>query len=65
MAEKKKYTLMNTVAVLSVSTLLYLATINASSLAYMVKEFPQYDITTVKLFSTIQMCIRDRVCCCS
>lgn len=53
MAEKKKYTLMNTVAVLSVSTLLYLATINASSLAYMVKEFPQYDITTVKLFSTI------------
>lgn len=42
MAEKKKYTLMNTVAVLSVSTLLYLATINASSLAYMVKEFPQY-----------------------
>ena len=53
MAEKKKYTLMNTVAVLSVSTLLYLATINASSLAYMVKEFPQYDVTTVKLFSTI------------
>ena len=47
MAEKKKYTLMNTVAVLSVSTLLYLATINASSLAYMVKEFPQYDITTI------------------
>ena len=53
MAEQKKYTLMNTVAVLSVSTLLYLAGINASSLAYLVKEFPQYDITTVKLFSTI------------
>lgn len=53
MAEKKKYTLMNTVAVLSVSTLLYLAGINASSLAYLVKEFPRYDITTVKLFSTI------------
>jgi len=53
MAEEKKYSLINIIAVLSVSTLLYLATINAASLPYLVKEFPQYSITTVKLFTTI------------
>jgi MFS family permease len=53
MTETKKYNFMNIVAVMSVSTLLYLAMINSASLPYLVQEFPQYDITTVKLFTTI------------
>ena len=53
MTETKKYSMMNIVAVMSVSTLLYLAMINAASLPYLVQEFPQYNITTIKLFATI------------
>ena len=53
MAESKQYKLINIVAVMSVSTLLYLASVNAASLPYLVEEFPQYSLTTVKLFTTI------------
>lgn len=58
MAEQKKYTLMNTVAVLSVSTLLYLAAVNAASIPFLIEEFGKknggaFDDTTIKLFATI------------
>ena len=49
----KQYSLMNIVAVISISTFLYFAMVNAASLPYLVQEFPEYSITTIKLFTTI------------
>ena len=53
MAEAKQYKLINIIAVLSVSTLLYMAQVNSATLPYLVEEFPQYSLTTIKLFTTI------------
>ena len=48
-----KKSLVNIMAIISVSSLIYFMQLNASTLPYIAKSFPQYDMTAIKMFSTL------------